>query len=60
VSDAFPQVNLLVGWRFRNRRGDIAVGLLNVTGEDYRLSPINYYTELPRERTLYTRLRFNF
>jgi len=60
VSDAFPQVNLLAGWHFRNRRGDLSVGLLNVTGEDYRLSPINYYTELPRERTLYTRLRFNF
>lgn len=60
VSDAFPQVNLLAGWHFRNRRGDLTVGLLNATGEDYRLSPINYYTELPRERTLYTRLRFNF
>ena len=60
VSDAFPQINLLAGWRFRNRRGDITIGLLNVTGDDYRLSPINYYTETPRERTLYTRLRFNF
>lgn len=60
VSDAFPQVNLMAGWQFRNRRGDLTVGVLNVAGEDYRLSPINYYQEQPRERTLYTRLRFNF
>lgn len=60
VTDAFPQVNLLAGWHFLNRRGEVAVGLLNVTGEDYRLSPINYYIELPRERTLYTRIRINF
>ena len=60
VNDAFPQVNLLAGWQFRNRRGDLTIGILNLTGEDYRLSPINYYLEQPRERTLYTRLRFNF
>jgi Flp pilus assembly protein TadD len=60
VSDAFPQVDVLAGWHFRNRRGDLSVGLLNVTGEDYRLSPINHYTEIPRQRTLYTRFRLNF
>ena len=60
VNDAFPQLNLLAGWHFRNRRGDIAVGIMNVTGGDYRFSPINYHTELPRDRSLYTRVRFNF
>ena len=55
-----PQLNLLVGYRFRHQRGEIAVGGLNLTGEDYRLNPINYYLELPRERVFYTRLRLRF
>jgi len=60
IGDSFSQVNLLGGWRFQNRRGELTVGLLNATGKDYRLNPINYYQEMPRERTLYTRLRLNF
>ena len=58
--DEFPQLNLYVGYRFPNRRAELTVGVLNVTDEDYHLSPLNYYLELPRERLFYTRFRFNF
>src|SRR5205814_858735 len=58
--DSFPQVNLYAGYRFPNRRGELTVGVLNLTAEDYHLSPLNYYLELPRERAFYTRFRFNF
>lgn len=58
--DHFPQLNFYAGYRFPNRRGEVSVGVMNVTGEDYRLSPLNYYLELPRERLFYTRIRFNF
>jgi len=58
--DDFWQFNLLAGWRFLQRRVEVAAGVLNVTDQDYRLDPINLYSDLPRERTFYTRLRFSF
>jgi hypothetical protein len=33
---------------------------MNITGQDYRLSPLNLTAELPRETTFVARLRFNF
>ena len=33
---------------------------LNITDQDYRLSPLNLYNELPRARTLTARLQINF
>lgn len=59
-SELFPQINLVVGYRFFHRRGELAIGGLNLTGEDYRLNPISLYPELPRERVFYTRLRLRF
>jgi len=58
--DHFPAVNLYAGYRFPKRRGELAVGLLNLTGDYYHLSPINYYLDLPYQRLIYTRFRFNF
>jgi outer membrane receptor protein involved in Fe transport len=58
--DEFWQFNVLGGYRFPRRRAEILVGLLNVTGQDYRLNPITLYYEPPRERTLVARLQFNF
>ena len=58
--DSFPQVNVLAGYRFAHRRAEVTLGVLNLTDEDYHLSPLNYYLELPRERLFYARLRFNF
>jgi hypothetical protein len=58
--DSFPELNEYVGYRFPNRRVDLTVGLLNLTGGDYHLSPLNYYLDMPHERLFYARLRFNF
>lgn len=59
-AEVFPQINLVLGFRFLQRRGEIAVGGLNLTGEDYRLNPISLYPELPRERVFYARVRLRF
>ncbi len=58
--DDFWQVNVMVGYRSPRRRFEVTLGLLNATGQDYRLHPINLYPELPRERTFFTRLQLNF
>ncbi len=59
-SEGFWQFNLYAGYRLPGRRAELLVGLLNLTDEDYQLNPLNLYAELPRERTLVTRLQFRF
>ncbi len=56
----FWQFNLFAGYRFPRRQAEIRVGVLNLTDQDYRLNPLNLYTELPRHRLLTTTLKFNF
>ena len=58
--DSFPEVNSCIGYRFPRRHGEFSLGVLNLTGGDYHLSPLNYYLELPHSRVFYTRFRFNF
>ena len=58
--DEIFQANVYVGYRFRRNLGDITLGFLNLNDQDYKLNPLNYYNELPRERTLAARVRFNF
>ena len=58
--DNFWQVNLLAGYRSPHRHFELSVGLLNVTDQNYKLSPINLYPELARQRTFVTRLQINF
>jgi outer membrane receptor protein involved in Fe transport len=58
--DSFWQHNLYVGYRFPRLLGEITVGVLNLTDQDYRLNPLSTYIELPRERAFFTRLRLNF
>ena len=58
--DDIFQLNAYVGYRFRRNYGDVTLGLLDATDQDYKLNPLNYYNELPRERTLVVRARFNF
>ncbi len=58
--DDFWQFNILGGYRFAHRHAEVAVGLLNITDQDYRLNPLNLTLELPRERTLLVSLRFFF
>jgi Tfp pilus assembly protein PilF len=57
---SFAQANLYGGYRFPNRRAELICGVLNLTGGDYHLSPINYYLDLAHQRLFYTRFRFNF
>lgn len=58
--DEFWQLNVFAGYRFLQRRAEARIGLLNITDQNYRLSPLNLYNELPRERTLAVQLQVNF
>jgi outer membrane receptor protein involved in Fe transport len=60
--DDFWQLNVLIGYRSPTprRRVELTAGVLNLTGQDYHLNPLNLYYELPRERTFVARLRFSF
>ncbi|HXJ59627.1 MAG TPA: TonB-dependent receptor [Verrucomicrobiae bacterium] len=58
--DDFWQWNLYAGYRVWQRRLEFRVGLLNITGQDYRIAPLNLTPELPRERTLVMGLKMVF
>ncbi|MFZ3376011.1 MAG: hypothetical protein WA183_10690, partial [Chthoniobacterales bacterium] len=58
--DDIFQLNAYVGYRLRRNFGDLTIGFLNLTDKDYKLNPLNYYNELPRNRTLLVRIRLNF
>lgn len=59
-AEDFWQFDVYAGWRSRGRRVECQVALLNLTGQDYRLHPINFFLDPPRERTLALSLRFHF
>jgi hypothetical protein len=58
--DDFVQENLYVGYRFLHRHAELMFGILNLSGQDYHLNPLNTYMELPRERSYIVRLNFVF
>ncbi|MEW6161100.1 MAG: TonB-dependent receptor, partial [Verrucomicrobiota bacterium] len=58
--DDFWQFHAHIGYRFAQRRAEVSLGLLNMTGQDYQLNPLNLTAELPHERTLWFSLRLNF
>lgn len=58
--DAFWHLGVQGGIRFARNRGEIGVGVLNLTQRDYRLSPLTYLPTLPRERTAVFRVRMGF
>ena len=60
TGDDFWQFNVFAGYRFPRRRAQIQVGLLNIGNRDYKLNPLNLYSDLPRSRTLFASLKFNF
>ena len=60
AGDSFWQHDLMVGYRFPQRRFEIHLGVLNLTDQDYRLNPLNLYGELPRARTFIVGAKFNF
>ncbi|MBC8094466.1 MAG: TonB-dependent receptor [Akkermansiaceae bacterium] len=58
--DDFFQHNLYVGYRLKRQRAEISLAVLNLADTDYRLNPLNAYSELPRERVFLVRLKMNF
>lgn len=60
AGDDFWQFNLYAGYRFYRNQCELSCGLLNLTGQDYQLDPLNPYNELPRDRTLLVRAKFSF
>jgi cytochrome c-type biogenesis protein CcmH/NrfG len=58
--DDFWQHNIFAGYRFPARRAEARLGILNLTSQDYRLHPLNLYSELPRDRRFYASLKLNF
>lgn len=58
--DSVFQLDLYVGLRFARRRGEVVLGCLNVTDEDYRLNSLTPFFELPRERVWAGQVRLSF
>ena len=58
--DDFWQVNAYAGYRFHRRLAELRVGILNITDQNYKLNPLNLYSELPRSRALVASFKFNF
>ncbi|MEA3213289.1 MAG: hypothetical protein QOE70_6346 [Chthoniobacter sp.] len=56
----FWQLNLLAGWRFYRNQCELSGGVLNLADADYRLSALNPYLELPRDRTFVLRCKLAF
>lgn len=60
VGDDFWQFNAMVGYRFRRNMSEISFGVLNLNDTDYRLSPLNPFNSIPRERSFVFRCRMSF
>jgi tetratricopeptide (TPR) repeat protein len=58
--DDYWQFDILAGYRFPRRHADLAIGVLNLTDQDYRLNPLTLYNERGRDRTFVARFRFAF
>ncbi len=58
--DSFWQQNFFVGYRWDHRRAELRLGVVNLTDQNYQLSPLNYLPELPFGRTFTASLRLNF
>ncbi len=58
--DEFWQFHLYAGYRMWQRRLEAKVGIMNIADQQYQLHPINWYYELPRERTFFASLKLNF
>jgi hypothetical protein len=58
--DDFWQFNVQLGYRFYRNLCEVSAGVLNLSDTDYRISPLTYTRELPRERTFFIRTRLSF
>jgi outer membrane receptor protein involved in Fe transport len=59
-NEEFWHFDFFAGYRFLGRRVEAGLGVLNLTDRDYRLNPLAYYNELPRQRTFVARLSLSF
>jgi hypothetical protein len=60
AGEDFWHLDAMAGYRFPRRRMEISAGVLNITDQDYRLSPLNLYSERWRERTFVVQLKLQF
>jgi len=60
AGDDTLQINALIGYRFNRNQCEVSAGVLNIGDNDYRLSPLNPYGNIARERTAVIRCRINF
>jgi hypothetical protein len=58
--DHFWQANAVLGYRLPGRRAELSIGLFNLNNQNYALSPLTLYNDLPRKRTLAARFLINF
>jgi len=57
--DDFWQGNVLIGYRFPRRTAEVTLGLLNLTGQNWRVNALQLRPELSCERMLVVRLQLN-
>ncbi len=58
--EGFWQHQAVLGYRLPGRSAEVALHMMNLTDQDYRLSPLNYYRPLWRGRTFLCSFRLNF
>jgi tetratricopeptide (TPR) repeat protein len=58
--DEFVQFNLFAGYRFNRNLCEVSVGCLNLTDQNYQLSPLSPYYDIARQRTFVVRFRLSF
>jgi outer membrane receptor protein involved in Fe transport len=58
--DDFWHFNAFAGYRFAQRRVQIALGVLNLSDQDYRLNPLNLTQDLARRRTFTVSMKLAF
>jgi tetratricopeptide (TPR) repeat protein len=58
--DEFVQLNAWAGYRFNRNLCELTAGVLNLGDTDYQLSPLNPYSNIPRERTYFVACRLSF
>lgn len=58
--DTFWQFNAFAGYRFHRNLCELSTGVLNLTDQNYQLSPLNPWSDLARERTFVLRFRLSF
>ncbi len=59
-NEDFWHLDAMAGYRFPRRRIEFAAGVMNLTGQNYQLSPLNLHAELFHGRTFVAQLRFQF